>query len=120
MNELLALLDDYFELLYRCDIERFDRVFHRNASLQTVGADGYRHLSAGEYKKILKARVSPQSRSAPRRDEIEMVDMTSRDSALAKVSVQINEARFRDYLSLLRTSDGWRIVAKVYCTMTSA
>lgn len=116
MKDILALLHDYFELLYRCDVSRFDAVFHPNATLQTVGANGYQLIKAADYCEILRQRKSPESQAALRRDEIETVDQTSDSSALAKVRVLINGATFQDYLSLLRIDGQWRIVAKVYCS----
>jgi len=36
------------------------------------------------------------------------------DMAMAKVSSAFPPKQFTDYLSLVRTKDGWRIVAKTY------
>lgn len=116
MKDIPELLASYFELLYTCDVARFDAVFHPNATLQTVGPKGYQLITSAEYREMLRQRKSPASQNALRRDEIETIDQTSPDSALAKVRVLINGVKFRDYLSLLRVDGQWRIVAKVYCS----
>ncbi len=37
MKDVLDLVQSYFDLMYTGDVSNFDRVFHENAQLQTVG-----------------------------------------------------------------------------------
>lgn len=109
------LVNDYFDLMYTCDTEKFDEVFHQNAQLQSVGTAGYTCWPAAQYKEILKGRLSPASQKAPRDDRIVSIDQSSDVSALAKVKVTINGVRYCDYLSLLNVEGKWRVVGKVFC-----
>ena len=103
--------------MYTCDVAQFDRVFHADACLQTVGKDGYVLLPGASYKEILRQRKSPASQNAERRDAIVTVDRSSENNAFVKAKVLINGTLFCDYLSLLKVDGDWRIVAKVYCIL---
>lgn len=117
MTDILELTKRYFDLLYTCDVARFDQVFHPNSQLQTVGTTGYAMLSAGQYKDILSKRKSPASSNAERRDEVLTIDQSSDTSALVKVRALINGTQYCDYLSLLKVDGQWRIASKVYCVL---
>mgnify|MGYP001194484910 FL=1 len=117
MKDIIELLQRYFDLLYTCDVGEFDKIFHDNAKLQTVGSNGYVILRSAEYKEVLRKRKSPASTDAAREDEIVTIDQSSDTSAFAKTRALINGTRYCDYLSLLRIDGRWVIVAKVYCVV---
>jgi len=120
MNDDTAIreaLQRYCDLLYSCDVGKFDDVFHANAQLQAVGPQGYTCWSSAQYKEVLRKRASPAAAGAIREDEIIAIDQSSDVSAAAKLKVLINGVRFCDYLSLLKIDGDWRIVAKVYCVL---
>ena len=119
MQEILAFAQNYFDLLYTCDVTKFEQVFHENAQLQAVGKDGYAVISSVEYKEMLRQRKSPASQKSERCDEVITVDQSSNASALLKVRVLINGTRYCDYLSLLKINGSWRIASKVYCVVPS-
>jgi hypothetical protein len=115
MKEILEHMQRYFDLMYTCDVTQFERVFHANAQLQTVGKDGYALLTHAAYKEILRQRKSPASSNAERRDEMVTVDQSSPTSAFVKARVLINGTQYCDYLSMLKVEGSWRIAAKIYC-----
>ena len=115
IKDILPLLDRDFDLLYTCEVSKFDQVFHSDAALQTVGPNGYVQLSAAQYKDLLSKRASPLSQGAARKDDVLTVDQSSPTTAFAKTRAEINGTAYCDYLSLLKLDGGWRIAAKVYC-----
>ena len=52
----------------------------------------------------------------PRADRILLIDQSGPETALVKVNCQIPPRYFTDYLVLNRTTEGWRIVSKVFRT----
>ena len=54
----------------------------------------------------------------PRHDRIVTIDQSGPASAFAKVECALPPRFFVDYLTLLKTKDGWRIVAKGFRTET--
>lgn len=114
MNDILDLAQSYFDLLYTCDVTKFDDIFHPDAQLQTVGKDGYAMLTSARYKEVLRDRKSPASLQAERKDELLTVDRSSDTTALLKVRALINGTRYCDYLALLKVAGRWVIVSKIY------
>lgn len=117
MNGILDLAQRYFDLLYTCDVGKFDDIFHSDARLQTVGKDGYVMLTSARYKEVLRDRRSPASQQAERQDEVLMVDLACETSALLKVRALVNGTRFCDYLTLLKMDGRWLIGAKSYAVV---
>lgn len=82
------------------------------------------HLMSAEDGVVADAATAPwfDRIEAKRRDgggvlaaryELLGIDLT-RTAAVAKVRLDFGSHVFTDYLSLLRTGDGWRIVHKIY------
>ncbi len=117
MDDLQAVRNavyDYFDVLYRCDLGAFDRVFAETCNLQTVKDGKSVFISRAEYRAILEERKSPESLGAPRENEIVLIDQTGAKTAIAKVCARINAAVYVDYLSFMNLNGSWRIVGKVY------
>jgi Putative lumazine-binding len=112
LTSLTAALQKYFDLMYDCDTSRFDDVF-----LSTVHLHGFRDRqmqawSAEVYRDILKRRQSPKSQTAPREEQILLVDFASPTQALTKVRVRISSMLFVDYLTWHRIDGRWLITSK--------
>jgi hypothetical protein len=73
-----------------------------------------RILPAHDYRKILASTPSPKSRSAPRLEEVLLVDLVSPEQAVAKVRVRIDALQYLDYLAYHRIQDTWLITAKSF------
>ena len=114
MNDMLDLARRYFDLLYTCDVTKFDDIFHPDAQLQTVGKEGYAMVTSSRYKDVLRDRKSPASQQAERKDEVLMLDRSSDTCALLKVRTLVNGTRFCDYLTLLKVEGRWLIASKTY------
>ena len=104
----------YFNLMYDCDVSRFDQVFHATAQLHGVRDGALTVWPAATYREVLSKRQAPKSAGAPREEEILMIDFTSSDQALAKVRVRIHQNVFVDYLTFLKIDGEWRITAKAF------
>jgi hypothetical protein len=114
MHDLLEAVQRYFDLMYDCDVSRFDRVFRSTAQLHGFREGQMTMWAAQAYKDILASRQSPKALGAPRQEQILLVDLASDTQALVKVRVRINAIVFVDYLTYHRTDGEWLITAKGY------
>lgn len=112
--DIEAVLRDYFDALYTCDVDLLGRVFHPLAIYATADETPLLHRTMPEYMKVVAARQSPRDRNEPRRDQIEDVQLAGENTALARVRCSIGSRDFTDFLTLVRTGGQWRIMAKVF------
>lgn len=113
-KEVEAAVLKYFDLMYDCDVSKFDSVFRDTAQLHGFREGRMTMWPAPEYKQILAGRQSPKSLGAKREQEILMIDVASDTQALAKVRVRINTAVFIDYLAFHKIDGKWLITSKAY------
>jgi hypothetical protein len=113
-RELADVAQFYFDLIYTCDLTRYDQLFHPLAQLFVLENGKVASRTSAEYREILAHRQSPRSTGAPRRERVHSIDLSAPTQALIKLQVLIGQAEFIDYLTLLRGEDGWRIVSKTY------
>lgn len=111
---LLDAVDRYLDLMFDGDVSRYDQLFAPSAQLHGLRDGSLRVLSAMAFKNALAAGPSPQSKNAPRRQEILLVDFASATQALVKVRVRIDTVQYLDYLSYHRVDSGWLITAKSF------
>jgi hypothetical protein len=115
IHDIAATLRTYFDVMYDCDMGKFDQVFHPACSLFTHGGDAlvvrpYRH-----YREEMSVRPSPRAAGQSRAlERILKIDMLSDEMALAQVRVQIHDKVFVDNLNLVQVAGRWMIVAKIY------
>jgi len=113
-HSLLDAVERYFDLMFDSEVSRFDRVFASSAQLSGLRDGNLRVLSAQEYRNVLASGPSPKSRSAPRQQEILLVDFASPTQAVVKVRVRIDALLYLDYLSYHCIDDAWLITAKSF------
>ncbi len=109
-----ALLQDYFDALYHCDVARLERVFHPAAIYATADETPFLHRTMDVYFPIVAARESPASRGEERRDHIDAIELAGDNTALARVRCSIGARDFVDLLTLVRVEGEWRIIAKIF------
>jgi Putative lumazine-binding len=114
MRRLLEAVQRYFDLLYDCDVSRFDRVFWPTAQLHGFREGKMTVWPAQAYKDILASRQSPKAQGAPREEQVLLVDFASSTQALVKVRVRVNSIVFADYLTYHCIDGAWLITAKGY------
>lgn len=111
---VVAVLQDYFEGLYRSDTRILRRVFHPGA-LYACATDGtLLALRMDEYFPIVDKRPSPASRGDGRADRILSIEFAGPVTALARVECAIRPKHFTDLLTLIRVDGRWQIIAKVF------
>jgi hypothetical protein len=113
----LAQVEDavwlYLNALHDGDISGLGRVFAPSSALYS-SADGQATALAIEpWLDRVANRKSARDSGFPARNRIHSIDVFG-DMAMAKVSSEFPPKKFTDYLSLVRTAEGWRIVAKTY------
>ena len=113
-QSLLDAIERYFDLMFDADVARFDRVFAPSAQLHGLCDGDLRLLPAQDCKKALASGPSPKAKSAPRRQEILLVDFASPTQAMAKVLVRIDAVLYLDYLAYHCIDDVWLITAKSF------
>lgn len=113
-SEVYGLLGQYFDMLYYCDLEQFDDVFHPLAIYATADETPFLYRNMSEYRQVIAQRRSPASRCEQRRDVVDAIEFAGDNTALAHVRCSIGERDFVDLLSLVRTEGRWRIIAKIF------
>ena len=111
---LLEAVDRYFALMYDNDVSRFDQVFAPTAQLHGLRDGELQLIPAADYRNRLAGRPSPQSKNAPRLQEVLLVDFASPTQAVVKVRVRIDAQQYLDQLSWHRIDGAWRITAKSF------
>jgi hypothetical protein len=114
IQSLVAAVEGYFDLMYDNDVSRFDRVFAPSAQLHGLRDGDLRLLPAQDYRNALASGPSPKAKSAPRCQEILLVDLASAAQAVVKVRVRIDMIQYLDYLSYHRIDGLWLITAKSF------
>ena len=71
-------------------------------------------ITENEYFEMIKNRPSPSAQNLPRHDKIISINKSGPSTAMAIVSCAIPPKYFTDYLTILKTSDGWRIISKTF------
>ena len=114
VEPLLEAVDRYFALMYDNDVSRFESVFAPSAQLHGLRDGDLKLIPAAVYRSNLAARPSPQSKHAPRLQEVLLVDFASPTQAIVKVRVRIDTQQYLDYLSWHCIDGTWRITAKSF------
>ena len=116
IGEITDLLQDYFDGLYDGDLDKFGRLFHPNSRLYLTDGATVTDLSRDRYFEMIAARRSPRDQGLRRHDRILSIHKAGPDTALATVNCAMPPKYFTDYLTLLRTTDGWQIISKTFHT----
>lgn len=114
LQALLAVVRQYFDMMFDSDVARFDHVFAPTAQLHGLRDAGLRVLSAADYRDLLATNRSPKSKGAPRQQEVLLVDFASPSQALVKVRVRIDAILYVDYLCFHLIAGRWLVTAKSF------
>ena len=113
-QEILDVLNEYFDGLYYSDTKRLARVFHPQAHYVCVTDGSLLYRTMGEYFPIVEARPSPASKNESRRDEVVEVSFAGPVTATAKLRCAIGEKFFTDCITLIKVDECWKIISKVF------
>ena len=106
---------EYFEGWYDADLARVDPVLHPQLvkrSADQVGADSPSVTTKERFLELVRAGGGAEDKTD---DPIEVTVVDIHHDIAAAV---VRSAQYREYLHLLRTPDGWRIV-NAFWTLTS-
>lgn len=117
MKSDLAQVEDavrlYLDALHNGDVATLARVFAPTSALYSASNGGATALAIEPWLDRVANRKSARESGFEARNLIHSIEVFG-DMAMAKVSSTFPPKQFTDYLSLVRTGDGWRIVAKTY------
>jgi Putative lumazine-binding len=113
-QELTEAVQLYLDLMYDCDVGKFDRVFGSTSQLHGFREGKMTCWPAAQYKEVLAGRQSPMALGSTREEQILLLDFASPTQALAKVRVRIHDMVFVDYLSYHKVDGRWLITSKAY------
>ena len=110
-TEIVATALDYFEGWFDGDVVRMRRALHPALAKRALTADGWTlNETTTEWMVDATAKQLGKAQDVPaRRIEVEVVDVHG-DIATAVV----RSAVYREYVHLVRTRDGWKIVNALY------
>jgi len=106
-----ATLEHYLAGHATGDPREFRQAFHDEARLQWMREGQYVQRSDDEY--VAGASGKPADDEAQRKRWIESIDITG-SAASAKIVLDHPTAILTDYMQLLKTPDGWKIVNKIF------
>lgn len=107
------LIADYFEGIFKGDVDKLEKCFHENAYLygDIKGLDYLKSKSA--YIDGVKNRQSPKVLGEECKMGIIGIDILGK-AAMAKLHVPFSGYNYYDYLSLAKIAAEWKIVNKVF------
>ena len=109
-----AMLSDYFDAMHTQDMEKFDRVFHKDVVLYSAQTGELNIRPYVVYREAVVNRESPESKGEARNEKILMIDEISDTAALAKVQLEMFGGVMQDYLSLIHIDGRWQIISKIW------
>ena len=115
ITEIQSTLQTYFDVMYECDMKKFDQVFHPSCSLFTAAGEDLMVKPCEQYRREMSTRTPPKSRAQSRdKERIIKIDFLSDEMALAQVRVHIHDNMLADNLNLVKVGPRWMVVAKIY------
>jgi hypothetical protein len=107
----------YLDGLHEGDADKIAAAFHPVSHLYSEKDGAVVDVPRDQWLDMVRSRPSAKSQGHARHDRIVTIDQSGPVSAFAKVECALPRF-FVDYLTLLKTKDGWRIVAKAFKTET--
>lgn len=109
-----AMLGEYFDVMYTQDMDKFDRVFHKEVVLYSAQTGELNKRPYDVYRDAVVNRESPESKGEVRKDTILLIDEISETAAMAKVQLQMFGGIMQDYLTLIHIDGRWQIISKIW------
>ncbi len=104
----------YLDLLYKGDIGLIESVFFQEATVSSVSDGKIISINMDGFRERIATRPSPKSVGETRQDKIILIDISSPTTAMARVECMILKNHYTDYLSLIKVSEKWGIISKVF------
>ena len=113
IRDITMLIGNYFDRLYAVDNKSF-LMFLLTTAFIFSDRDNITDWLRSVYFEKISNRASPLSQDLARNDKILSTNIAGPDTAFAVVNCAVPPRYFTDYLTLLKTSNGWRIVSKTF------
>lgn len=113
-DAVIAVLQNYFDGLYRGDTTILRQAFHPAAIYACATGGELLRLAMDEYFPVVEKRPSPASLGQARTDRILSIDFIGPVTALARVECSILPRLFTDSLTLVLVDGRWQIISKVF------
>ena len=109
---VVATALDYFEGHFEGDVERMDRALHANLVKRAPRDESAAELGITTKERMLELTRAHVGANEPghRRLDVEVLEIY-RNIA----TVIVRSAPYREYLHLVKTSDGWKIANALFC-----
>lgn len=115
MQSLEQAINTYLDVIYFCDIEKLDSIFHPASSLFDADSDKIFVDPIKNFRQDVATRPSPASVGQTREEEFILIDYLSVKSAKVKFKLRAHNNICIDHLSfILNENNEWKIVAKVW------
>ena len=108
------LMDDYFDVMHFQDMEKFDKVFHKDCTLYSAQGGQISLRPYAIYREAVANRQSPAERGEKRDDQILLFDQISPTLALVKAQLIMMNGVMQDYLNIVWIDGQWWILAKMW------
>jgi hypothetical protein len=109
-----AVVWTYLDGLYEGDGDKLAAAFHPVSHLYSNDNGQVVDLPRDRWIELVRKRPSPKAQGQARHDRIVSIDQSGSATALAKVECAVLPRHFVDYLALIKTAEGWRVVAKAF------
>ncbi|MEX6632182.1 nuclear transport factor 2 family protein [Hyphococcus lacteus] len=113
-DAILRVLKNYYDGLYQCDTQLLETVFHPDAHYHTTSGGEHLCYDMPDYMALIKTRIPPANAGDTYDYSISNISIAGDDTAVATLKCTMMGKHFTDFLSLIRTQNGWQIIAKVF------
>ena len=103
------LMDDYFDVMHFQDMDKFDKVFHKDCTLYSAQGGQISLRPYAIYREAVANRQSPAERGEKRDDQILLFDQISPTLALVKAQLIMMNGVMQDYLNIVWIDGQWWI-----------
>jgi len=115
IQSLEKAINTYLDMIYFCDTEKLDSLFHPASSLFDADNGEIFVDPIKNFRQDVATRPSPASVGQTREEELILIDYLSIKSATVKLRLRAHNNIFVDHLNfILNEKNEWKIVAKVW------
>jgi putative lumazine-binding protein len=112
IDQVTAIVHDYFDGLHNANIEKLERIFHPDTYLKAPGL----RRNLAQWLDLVKQRAVPAKEGADYAYRILSVDIVN-EQAMVKLVCPLHARTYIDFLGLLKENGHWLIVNKMYADL---
>lgn len=113
-DELVRVINLYYDGLFTCDTALLGQVFHPEAQYCTASSGDLLHLNMNQYFQIIRERTSPASLGESKFLKIDSIDQTGPVTAFVRLRCHMLGNAYTDFLTFLKIDSTWQIISKVF------